>query len=91
MPEITFTVRLPDGAKMECYSPSTVVRKYFRTGESMPMNEFVSRSKTALNEASDRVKAKYGFSCSSAMSQLSQILETNQRYPEGGEVEIVSI
>jgi uncharacterized repeat protein (TIGR04042 family) len=91
MPEITFTVRLPDGAKMECYSPSTIVRDYFHTGEVMPMNEFVNRSKTALNEASERVKAKYGFACSSAMAQLHKILETNQRYPEGGEVEIVSI
>ncbi len=91
MPEITFIVRLPDGAKMECYSPSTIVRKYFQTGEILPMNEFVNRSKTALNEASDRVKAEYGFACSSAMAQLNQILEINQCYPEGGEVEIVSI
>lgn len=88
---MTFIVRLPDGAKMECYSPSTIVRDYFRTGEIMPMNEFVNRSKSALTQASDRVKAKYGFACSSAMAQLNKILETDQRYPEGGEVEIVSI
>jgi uncharacterized repeat protein (TIGR04042 family) len=91
MPEITFIVRLPDGVKMECYSPSTIVRDYFRAGESMPMIEFVNRSKSALNQASERVKAKYGFECSSAMAQINRILETNQRYPEGGQVEILSI
>jgi uncharacterized repeat protein (TIGR04042 family) len=33
----------------------------------------VARSRTALNIASERVRAKYGFACSSAMDQLARI------------------
>ncbi len=91
MPEILFIVRLPDGTKMQCYSPSTIVREYFHAGEVMTMTEFVSRSKSALSQASERVKAKYGFGCSSAMMQLERILETNRNYPDDGQVEIISI
>jgi hypothetical protein len=35
--------------------------------------EFVERSRTALNIASEGVRAKYGYTCSSAMDQLDRI------------------
>ena len=35
--------------------------------------DFLSRSRTALAIASDRVKAKYGMSCSRAIAQLARI------------------
>lgn len=73
MPEVIFTVELPDGSKRECYSPSTVVFNYFHKGDEMSLTEFVSRSRRALTEASERVRARYGFACSSAADQLEQI------------------
>jgi uncharacterized repeat protein (TIGR04042 family) len=91
MPEINFSVRLPDGETMECYSPSTVVREHFHTGEIMPMNEFVQRSRVALTAASERVNAKFGFYCTSASAQLQEILERTRPYPENSTVEILSI
>ena len=73
MPEMRFLIRWPDGTAESCYSPSLVIKDYFVPGETYPLAEFVERSRTALNIASERVRAKYGFSCSSAMDQLTRI------------------
>ncbi len=73
MPEINFQIQWPDGTEQNCYSPSLVVKKYFTPGESYELAEFVEKSRTALNIASDRVKEAYGFPCSRALSQLEQI------------------
>jgi uncharacterized repeat protein (TIGR04042 family) len=75
MPEMHFTVRWPDGQEMRCYSPSLVVREYLEVGRSYPLAEFIERSRSMLNVASDRVRAKYGYACSSAMDQLAQLEE----------------
>lgn len=91
MPEVLFTIQLPNGATKECYSPSTVVRDYFTAGEKMAVSEFLSRSRKALAEASERVRAKYGFACSSAASQLADIEKTTRAFPAEGTVRIVSI
>lgn len=73
MPETTFTMSLPDGSIRPCYSPSTVVHKYFEEGQTIGVAEFVEQARLALAEASDRVQAKYGFSCSSAMASFQDI------------------
>jgi uncharacterized repeat protein (TIGR04042 family) len=73
MPEMLFSVRWPDNTVDECYSPSLVIKDYMNVGESYPVQDFVQRSRTALNIASERVRAKYGYACSSAMDQLARI------------------
>ena len=75
MPEIRFQVQWPDGSQESCYSPSLVVQKYFEPGQTYDLDDFVARSRTALNIASDRVQAKYGMPCSLALGQL-QAIET---------------
>ncbi len=91
MPETLFSVQLPDGVVHECYSPSTVVRDYFKAGEELPMAEFVRRSREALTIASERVRAKYGMGCSGAASQLAAIVSFSRRHADDGVVRIVSI
>ncbi len=76
MPEMRFLITWPDGSIEACYSPSLVIKDYFTVGESYPIEEFLTRSRTALTIASDRVKARYGFACSRAMGQLSKIERT---------------
>ena len=44
------------------------------------MPDFVTRSRTALTIASDRVQAKYGMPCGLALGQLRQIEATASRY-----------
>jgi uncharacterized repeat protein (TIGR04042 family) len=68
-----FLIRWPDGLAESCYSPSLVIKDFFAPGTTYPLADFVERSRSALNVASDRVRAKYGFACSSAMDQLARI------------------
>jgi uncharacterized repeat protein (TIGR04042 family) len=91
MPEVLFTVQLPDGRMKECYSPSTVVLKHFRQGEEMSVAEFLSRSREALAAASERVRAKYGFACSSAAAQLESIEEWTRAYSSDDTIRILHI
>jgi uncharacterized repeat protein (TIGR04042 family) len=80
MPEMRFLIRWPDGRAESCYSPSLVVKDYLVPGATYRLADFVGRSRTALNIASARVKAKYGFSCSSAMDQLARIETAAQAF-----------
>jgi uncharacterized repeat protein (TIGR04042 family) len=73
MPEMRFRIRWPDGTMENCYSPSLVIKDFLSVGASYPLSEFVSRSRTALEIASERVREKYGWSCSRARAQLKRI------------------
>jgi uncharacterized repeat protein (TIGR04042 family) len=73
MPEMRFFIRWPDGMAETCYSPSLVVKDFLSPGTTYPLADFVERSRTALNIASDRVEAKYGWPCSRAKAQLARI------------------
>lgn len=73
MPEIIFTAELPDGSFQPCYSPSAVVRKYFRAGLELPADEFIRISRVALTEATDRVRERFGFTEVSAYNSLPEI------------------
>ncbi|CAP57691.1 conserved hypothetical protein [Gluconacetobacter diazotrophicus PA1 5] len=68
-----FRVRWPDGAESDCYSPSLVVRDHFTPGTDYPVADFMDRAGVALTEASERVRARYGFPCSRAAGQLRTI------------------
>jgi uncharacterized repeat protein (TIGR04042 family) len=68
-----------------------VVRKYFGAGEEMAAAEFLARSRKAMGEASERVRAKYGFGCASAAAQLEAIEGWVRACPSDGVVRILSI
>jgi uncharacterized repeat protein (TIGR04042 family) len=57
----------------------------------MPLAEFVRRSRKALAEASERVRAKFGFGCSSAAAQLGEIEHWSRSYTQDAVIRIVSI
>lgn len=80
MPEMHFHVRWPDGSTDACYSPSLVIKDYFEVGESYPLADFLTRSETALQVASDRVKARFGHACSRAQSQVLRIHRTAEPF-----------
>jgi len=73
MPEMRFTVRWPDDTVTDCYSPSLVIKDYFTAGARYAPADFLHRASTALHIASERVREKYGYACSSALDQLRQI------------------
>jgi len=90
VPEMTFQVRWPDGTETACYSPSLVMHDYLVAGAEYPLAEFVERSTTALRVASERVAAKYGFACTSAMQQESEITALAATH-DGGAVQVLEM
>jgi uncharacterized repeat protein (TIGR04042 family) len=88
MPEVIFTIQLPDGMTKECYSPSTVVHHHFRAGEEMSV---AARSRKAFPAASERVRAKFGFACSSAAAQLATIEEWTRAYASDATIRILDL
>ena len=81
MPEMHFRVEWPNGQVDRCYSPSYVVEEHLVVGEVYAIDDFVARARTALEIGSERVRAKYGFACSSALDQLRAIEETAASLP----------
>lgn len=73
MPALHFTVRWPDGATERCSSPSRSVAEFLEAGATYPLADFVQRSRSALELAGERVRMRYGFTCSSAADQLERI------------------
>ncbi|MBB2961417.1 MSMEG_0570 family nitrogen starvation response protein [Methylobacterium sp. R2-1] len=90
MPEMRFHVRWPDGRREACYSPSLVVKEFLAPGESYAVDDFVEKTRAALNIASERVREKYGFACSSALDQLARIEAAAKRQVPGGQVTVES-
>lgn len=80
MPEIRFKIQWPDGSQDICYSPSLVVKDYFTPNCEYDLEDFVERSRTALQIASDRVKLKYGRPCGLALGQLEDIILKSAEY-----------
>lgn len=91
MPVTTFTVRLPDGSLRNCYSPSSVVTRYFHPGQTLPASEFLELSREALEEASERVRAKFGFSCSAAADSIREIEHWAGPLPPDAPLEVTQI
>lgn len=73
MPAMHFSVRWPDQTETRCYSPSLVIQDYFQPGSEYALGDFLDQVREALNIASERVRAKYGFACSQALDQLAEI------------------
>ena len=90
MPQMRFQVRWPDGREDSCYSPSLVVREHLAVGGSYPVPEFVQRVRTTLSIGSERVRAKYGYACSSALDQLAAIEATSAAYAPDERVVVMS-
>jgi uncharacterized repeat protein (TIGR04042 family) len=89
MPERYFDVRWPDGETRSYYSPSTSIHEHLTAGASYDLPDFVARARVALHAASERVRAKFGYTCSSAMDTLQQIETTAQAYESGAGAKVL--
>ncbi|MBS1691378.1 MAG: MSMEG_0570 family nitrogen starvation response protein [Actinobacteria bacterium] len=91
MPEMTFEVRWPDGSAARYYSPSLVMHDYLVAGTSYTVADFADRSDRALIEAGERVRAKFGFACTSAAATNAQIADTACRYPSDALIDVIAM
>jgi uncharacterized repeat protein (TIGR04042 family) len=82
MPAVNFVLLWPDGVEEKCYSPSTVIYDYFEVGENYSLDEFMTLSEAALMSASERVRQRYGYVCSSASDQLKLIQDRINHFRE---------
>lgn len=89
MPEMSVVVRWPDGREQDCYSPSLVMHDHLAEGASYSVADFQRRATHALAIASDRVRAKYGFACTSAAATTDQIARAATAYSPDALVEVV--
>lgn len=89
MPVMHFHVRWPDDSETRCYSPSLVVQDFFIPGQTYPLADFLGRARAALGIASERVRAKYGFACSHAMDQLSEIEQIASQFDTKPDAQVV--
>ncbi|GAB3596554.1 MSMEG_0570 family nitrogen starvation response protein [Microbacterium tumbae] len=90
MPEMTFEVRWPDGHATSHYSPSLVMHDFLEVGGRYDVPDFVGRTSEALHLASERVRAKYGFACTSAMHSEESIAAEAAACPDG-HVEVLAM
>ena len=91
MPEMTFDVQWPDGRVQRCYSPSLVMHDYLNTGSDYTVADFLDRSSTALHEASERVRAKFGFACTSAAWTKEEIVSAATQFPSDATIRVVAM
>lgn len=91
MPETRFRICWPDGSEEDCYSPSTVIHDHLTAGQTYRVDDFDTRSRTALDLAARRVEAKYGFRCSSADAQAARLASAIARYKPEETVTCLSI
>jgi len=91
MPEVIFKVRWPDQTTTDYYSPSTAVHAHFTAGQSYALADFLTRSRVALHAASERVRAKYGYTCSSAMDTLAEIEGRAQEFGAQAEAYVLVV
>ena len=86
VPETSFRLRWPDGSVLDCYSPSLVVHEHLPVGTVLPVVDLLPVARVALTEASERVRARYGFPCSRALAALSTIESFGAGFPADGPV-----
>jgi uncharacterized repeat protein (TIGR04042 family) len=81
MPELSFTVHWPDGTRMPCHSPSTIIRHHLASG-SYDLEDFLIRARQGFAAASERVRLIHGHPCSQAAAQLRAIEAEGRRFDE---------
>lgn len=91
MPEMTFTVRWPNGEVEQCYSPSLVMHDFLEADSTYSVQEFTHRATQALTEASDRVREKFGFACTSAAATTDKIHRAASRFPGDSAVVVLTM
>ena len=80
MPEVLLDLEWPDGRRTRFYSPSTVVLQHLPPGSELSVAELKEAGLLALAEASERVRARYGFACSRTDEEAAKLREITSQY-----------
>jgi len=91
MPEVMLELHWPDGGASRFYSPSTVVYEFLKPGERLSIAELEQKGLAALREASERVRARYGFACTRTDEEASKLQKRLAMYGRSDMVEVREI
>jgi uncharacterized repeat protein (TIGR04042 family) len=80
MPEVRLSLEWPDGRRSELYSPSTVILDFLQPGQTLSVAELTSKGITALEQASERVRARYGFACTRTDEERVRLQQAADSY-----------
>jgi uncharacterized repeat protein (TIGR04042 family) len=80
MPEVLLDLEWPDGRCTRFYSPSTVVLEHLPPGSEWSVAELRAAGLAALAEASERVRARYGFACSRTDEEAAKLRQLTSLY-----------
>ncbi len=80
MPEVVLQLEWPDGRQTNLYSPSTVMLQHLQPGERLSVADLQQRAERALGEASERVRARYGFACTRTDEERSKLRQIASAY-----------
>lgn len=88
MPEVVLELHWPDGEASSFYSPSTVVYEFLKPGDRLSIAELEQKGLAALNEASERVRARYGFACTRTDEEALKLRKRVAKYNSTETVEV---
>jgi uncharacterized repeat protein (TIGR04042 family) len=91
MPEVLLELHWPDGEASRFYSPSTIVYEFLKPGETLTIAQLEQKGLAALREASERVRARYGFACTRTDEEASKLIKRLARYGRNDRVEVREI
>jgi uncharacterized repeat protein (TIGR04042 family) len=91
MPEVLLELHWPDGEASRFYYPSTKVYEFLKPGETLTIAELEQKGLAALREASERVRARYGFACTRTDEEASKLQQRLARYGRTDRVEVREI
>ena len=91
MPVTYVNIEWPGSESDQVYSPSGIIKEYFKPGETITVDTFSTTCNEALNEASERVRQKFGFACTAAQAELHRINEKCKNYDTFEHVKIILI
>jgi len=90
VPEVHLTLQWPDGLSSELYSPSTVILQHLPPGSQLSVAELETRGLAGLQQASERVRARYGFACTRTDEEALKLKSSLAAYAADQMVTVVS-
>ena len=91
MPEVMLELHWPDGQASRFYSPSTIVYEFLKPGETLSIAELEQKGLAAFREASERVRARYGFACTRTDEEASKHIKRLAMYGRTDRVDVREI
>ena len=89
MPEVLLDLEWPDGRRSCLYSPSTVVLQHLPPGSELSVAELREAGLRSLAEASERVRARYGFACTRTEEEAARLRQLTSQYDPRGRVKVL--